>query len=371
MAKVVVIKFKKGCRAYYFSDGGLTLAKGQGVVVETARGQEYAIVVDPAREVPDEAVVSPLKPVVRIATEQDTEMVERNDARRGEAMRICKEKIAARELPMKLIDCEFTFDGSKVIFYFSSEGRVDFRDLVKDLAAVFHIRIELRQVGVRDEARMLGGIAPCGREVCCAGSMSEFQKVSIKMAKNQGLSLNPGKISGLCGRLMCCLSYENEYYADAYKKMPKLGGTVGTPEGTGTVVSVNMLKMEVRVKIEQNGALVYRDFPVSEIARRGAKDGEAQAASADAEPLAGAEAADEPEENAPLFAGGAEETAPSAREERPARKKQEGRPQETRGGQNGQNRNRGRGGRGGKGGPRPWKKPRPQNGSSPKKSDPE
>ena len=176
MAKVVVIKFKKGCRAYYFSDGGLTLAKGQGVVVETARGQEYAIVVDPAREVPDEAVVSPLKPVVRIATEQDTEMVERNDARRGEAMRICKEKIAARELPMKLIDCEFTFDGSKVIFYFSSEGRVDFRDLVKDLAAVFHIRIELRQVW----AALRPAAGKCAARGACPSSRrsaSKWQKI--------------------------------------------------------------------------------------------------------------------------------------------------------------------------------------------------
>lgn len=265
MAKVVVIKFKGSCKPYYFSAGDLALTKGQGVIVETARGLEYAIVVDPEREAEEKDLVSPLKPVVRIATEKDEAQVKRNEERRPEAMKICKEKIAARGLEMKLIGCEFTFDGNKVVFYFTSEGRVDFRDLVKDLASVFHLRIELRQVGTRDETRILGGIAPCGRECCCAGCMPDFRKVSIKMAKNQGLSLNPGKISGLCGRLMCCLSYENEYYAAACQKMPKIGATVSSPEGKGVVVSVNMLKMEVRVRIEKEGAGVYRDFPLDQI----------------------------------------------------------------------------------------------------------
>lgn len=265
MAKVVVIKFDKGCKPYYFSDGGLALQAGQGVVVETARGLEYAFVVDPAREVSDKEIVSPLKPVVRVATEKDEDARRRNAERRPQAMEICREKIRQRGLEMKLIDCEFTFDGSKVVFYFTAEGRVDFRELVKDLAAVFHIRIELRQVGIRDETRILGGIAPCGRECCCAGCMPEFRKVSIKMAKNQGLSLNPGKISGLCGRLMCCLAYENEYYADVYKKMPKIGSTVGTPEGKGTVITVNMLKMFCRVKIEKGDGLIYRDYPLAEL----------------------------------------------------------------------------------------------------------
>ncbi len=265
MAKVVVVKFKGSCKPYYFSAGNLALTRGMGVVVETARGIEYGTVVDPEREVEEGAIVSPLKPVVRIATEKDVAAVERAEARRADAMRICREKIAARGLEMKLISCEFTFDGSKVIFYFSSEGRVDFRDLVKDLASAFHLRIELRQVGVRDETRLLGGIAPCGRECCCAGCMPEFKKVSIKMAKNQGLSLNPGKISGLCGRLMCCLSYENEYYAAAFKKMPKNGSPVTTPEGKGTVVSSNMLKMEVRVRVEKDGTTVYRDFPLDSL----------------------------------------------------------------------------------------------------------
>lgn len=276
MAKVVVIKFKNNCKPYYFSAGRTSPVRGQGVIVETSRGLEYGTVVDPEREVKDEDIVSPLKPVVRIATEKDLETVRRQEERRPEAMQICREKIKKHNLEMKLIDCEFTFDGSKVVFTFTAEGRVDFRELVKDLASVFHIRIELKQVGIRDETRILGGIAPCGRECCCAGCMPEFKKVSIKMAKNQGLSLNPGKISGLCGRLMCCLSYEDEYYAGAYKKMPKMGSTVGTPEGKGVVVSQNMLKMQVRVKIEKDGALLYRDFPITELEypKRGKEEAE-------------------------------------------------------------------------------------------------
>ena len=265
MAKVVVIKFKGNCKPYYFTDGGLSLKRGQNVVVETSRGLEFGYVVLAEKEVEDDKLVSPLKPVVRVATPQDEEAVRRNEERRPEALKICKERIAAHNLPMKLIDCEFTFDGTKVIFTFTAEHRVDFRELVKDLASIFRIRIELKQVGSRDEAKILGGIAPCGRACCCAGAMPEFQKVSIKMAKNQGLSLNPGKISGLCGRLMCCLGYENEYYAGASKKMPKIGSAIGTPEGKGTVIASDMLKMTVRVKIEKDGAVFYRDFPVSEL----------------------------------------------------------------------------------------------------------
>lgn len=274
MVKVVVIKFKNNSKPYYFSAGALTLKKGQGVIVETARGLEYGIVVCPEKETEDSAIVQPLKPVVRIATERDLETVKRNEERRPEALKTCKERIAAHGLPMKLIDCEFTFDGNKVIFTFTAENRVDFRELVRDLASVFHMRIELKQVGIRDETKILGGIAPCGRECCCAGAMPDFCRVSIKMAKNQGLSLNPGKISGLCGRLMCCLSYENEFYAAEFKKMPKIGSTVSTPEGKGVVVSVNMLKSDVHVKIEREGALVYRDFPLSELKFHKAADQE-------------------------------------------------------------------------------------------------
>lgn len=266
MVKVVATKFRTGCKLYYFAPNpGETYERNMGVIVETAKGPEYAIVVYPDKEVEESEIVSPLKPVLRIATKKDLENIARGEARRPEAVRICKEKVLARNLPMKILDCEFAFDNSKVIFYFTAEGRVDFRELVRDLASVFHIRIELRQVGIRDETKILGGIAPCGRECCCAGCMPEFKKVSIKMAKNQGLSLNPGKISGLCGRLMCCLGYENYYYADAFKKMPKVGSEVDTPDGKGTVVTTNMLKMEVRVKIELKDGLSYKDFPLEKI----------------------------------------------------------------------------------------------------------
>ena len=267
MTKVVVIKFKNGGKLYYFSPRqGEVYERNMPVVVETARGLEFAWVAYPEREVEDKEVVQPLKPIIRIATQRDKEFYAACEAKKPQAMQVCKEKIAKHGLEMKLIDCEYTFDGTKIVFYFTSAGRVDFRELVKDLASVFHIRIELRQVGTRDETKYLGGIAPCGRVCCCAGNMPEFKQVSIKMAKTQGLSLNPGKISGLCGRLMCCLSYESEYYADAYKKMPKTGSEVGTPEGKGTVVSVNMLKMTVKVKIDDhNGGLIFKDFPAEDI----------------------------------------------------------------------------------------------------------
>ena len=267
MTKVVVIKFKNGGKLYYFSPRqGEVYERNMPVVVETARGLEFAWVAYSEREVEDKEVVQPLKPIIRIATQRDKEFYAACEAKKPQAMQVCKEKIAKHGLEMKLIDCEYTFDGTKIVFYFTSAGRVDFRELVKDLASVFHIRIELRQVGTRDETKYLGGIAPCGRVCCCAGNMPEFKKVSIKMAKTQGLSLNPGKISGLCGRLMCCLSYESEYYADAYKKMPKTGSEVGTPEGKGPVVSVNMLKMTVKVKIDDhNGGLIFKDFPAEDI----------------------------------------------------------------------------------------------------------
>ena len=209
--KVIGIKFKDGGKIYYFAPNeGEEYEAGTQVVVETSKGLEFATVAFPPKEVDESEVVQPLKPIVRIATEKDKEQVRRNQERKPQAMKLAQEKIEKHNLAMKLIDCEFAFDGSKVIFYFSAESRVDFRDLVKDLAGAFHIRIELRQVGIRDETRLLGGIAPCGRECCCAGAMCDFKKVSIKMAKVQGLSLNPGKISGLCGRLRCCLSYDTD-----------------------------------------------------------------------------------------------------------------------------------------------------------------
>mgnify|MGYP002612148528 FL=1 len=279
MTKVVVIKFKNGGKLYYFSPRqGEVYERNMPVVVETARGLEFAWVAYSEREVEDKEVVQPLKPIIRIATQRDKEFYAACEAKKPQAMQVCKEKIAKHGLEMKLIDCEYTFDGTKIVFYFTSAGRVDFRELVKDLASVFHIRIELRQVGTRDETKYLGGIAPCGRVCCCAGNMPEFKKVSIKMAKTQGLSLNPGKISGLCGRLMCCLKYEQNAYEDAAKRMPKVesfvqtpdgpktGSEVGTPEGKGTVVSVNMLKMTVKVKIDDhNGGLIFKDFPAEDI----------------------------------------------------------------------------------------------------------
>ena len=270
--KVIGIKFKDGGKVYYFApQKNVTYEEDMEVVVETAKSIEIAKVAFLPREVDDSAVTQPLKPVIRIATEKDRAQRIKNIERKPEAMRIAQEKIEKHGLKMKLIDCEFAFDGSKVIFYFAADGRVDFRELVKDLAGVFHIRIELRQVGIRDETKLLGGIAPCGRVCCCAGNMPEFKKVSIKMAKTQGLSLNPGKISGLCGRLMCCLSYENDYYSEVYKKMPKMGAEVSTPEGKGTVVGENMLKQTLRVKIEKDGSLVYKDFPLKDVRFKGGK----------------------------------------------------------------------------------------------------
>ena len=267
MIKVVGIKFKNGGKLYFFAPKeGDVYERNMPVVVETSRGLEFAWVAYPEKFVTEDEIVPPLKPIIRIATQRDKDFYAQCEAKKPQAMQVCKEKILARGLQMKLVDCEYAFDGSKVVFYFTSPGRVDFRELVKDLATALHTRIELRQVGTRDETKYLGGIAPCGRVCCCAGNMPEFKKVSVKMAKNQGLSLNPGKISGLCGRLMCCLSYENDYYADAIKKMPKVGSEVGTPEGKAIVVGVNMLKMEVKIKMDdRNGGWIYKDYPVEQI----------------------------------------------------------------------------------------------------------
>ena len=267
MTKVVGIKFKNGGKLYYFSPkDGETYTRNMPVVVETARGLEYAWVAYPEKEVEDSEVVAPLKPIVRIATQKDKDTYKANEEKRPQSMKICKEKIQEHGLEMKLVDCEYAFDGSKICFYFTSANRVDFRELVKDLAGVFHMRIELRQVGTRDETKYLGGIAPCGRVCCCAGNMPEFKKVSVRMAKAQGLSLNPGKISGLCGRLMCCLSYEIDHYTEAAKNLPKVGAEVGTPDGKAIVVSLNMLKMDVRVKQDDGaGGWIYKEFPASEL----------------------------------------------------------------------------------------------------------
>lgn len=267
MAEIIGVTFKEGGKVYYFAPGKGNYKQGKGVIVETSRGVEYATVAIPRSEVSDDKLVLPLKPVIRIATERDEETHRKNIEKKDEAMAIVREKIAKHDLNMKLIDCEFAFDGAKAVFYYSAPQRVDFRELVKELSSTFHMRIELRQVGIRDEIKMLGGLAPCGRECCCSSCMPDIKKVSIKMAKNQGLSLNPGKISGLCGRLMCCLSYENEYYAEAYKRVPKIGSEVTSPDGKGTVVNVNMLKMLVRVRIEDKAkdSITYKDYPLDEL----------------------------------------------------------------------------------------------------------
>ncbi len=267
MTKVVGIQFKTGNKVYFFApQEGAVYERNTPVVVETAKGLEYAWVAHGVKEVEDSELVGTLKPVVHIATQEDTEGYRAGEEKKPQAMHICKEKIAEHGLEMKLIDCEYAFEGGKIVFYFTAPSRVDFRELVKDLASTLHARIELRQIGTRDETKYLGGIAPCGRVCCCAGNMPEFKKVSVKMAKNQGLSLNPGKISGLCGRLMCCLSYENDYYAEAIKKMPKVGSEVGCPDGRAIVVSLNMLKMKVTVKMDDHGGgWIYKEFPVEEL----------------------------------------------------------------------------------------------------------
>ncbi len=266
MAKIVGIKFKRTAKVYYFDPIGLKPKKGDTMIVETARGVEYGAVVLEVKDVPDKEVIQPLKPVIRIATEADLNKIKKDEQRAKDCIKVAAEKVAARNLKMKVIDAEYTFDNGKLVFYFTAAGRVDFRDLVKDLASAFHSRIELRQVGIRDETRLLGGIAPCGRVVCCASCLPDFRKVTIKMAKTQGLSLNPAKISGLCGRLMCCLEYENEHYSETYKLMPKIGSEVDTPDGKAIVVTNNMLTMVVTTKRQaQDGGFTYKEYKLSEI----------------------------------------------------------------------------------------------------------
>lgn len=265
MIKVVSVKFKGGGRPYYFAPCKQPLKKGDGVIVENSTGPEFATVCEAEHEVEESQVVLPLMPVIRLANQKDLEQIKKNEERKTEAMKTVREKIEARGLEMKPVDCEFSFDGTKVVVYFTAENRVDFRELIKDLSSAFHMRIELRQIGIREEIKLMGGLAPCGRECCCVRCLQEPKKVSVKMAKNQGLSLNPGKISGLCGRLMCCLEYENDYYAEVCKKVPKIGGEVTTSDGKGIAVNVNMLNMTVKVKIEQGESVSYKDYDLDKI----------------------------------------------------------------------------------------------------------
>ena len=266
MIKVIGVRFRKAGKVYYFSPGEEDIKTGQHVIVETARGVEYGYVVLGAHEVDDKKVVQPLKPVIRVATEADEETERKNKEKEKEAFNICLEKIKKHELEMKLIDTEYTFDNNKVLFYFTADGRIDFRELVKDLAAVFKTRIELRQVGVRDETKMLGGIGVCGRPLCCNTYLSEFIPVSIKMAKEQNLSLNPTKISGICGRLMCCLKNEQEAYEHLNSNLPDVGEMVKTFDGfKGEVVSVNVLRQKVKIVVEQNDEREIKEYSIKDL----------------------------------------------------------------------------------------------------------
>ena len=249
MTKVIGIKFRSGGKMYYFDPLDFEVKTGDNVIVETARGVEFGTAAGDIKFVDDSEVVQPLKPLIRIADEDDKKAHEESVKKHDEAMRICEEKIARRGLEMKLIDVEYTFDNSKVIFYFTADGRVDFRELVKDLASAFRMRIELRQIGVRDETKMMGGIGPCGRELCCHNWLDDFETVSIKMAKVQNLSLNPTKISGICGRLMCCLQFENDTYIELKKGMPEIGEYVITPDGKAIVDDINIFKNRVKTRL--------------------------------------------------------------------------------------------------------------------------
>lgn len=249
MVTVVGVRFKKAGKIYYFDPNNIEIKKNDSVIVETARGIEFGQVVVGPKQVLEEDIISPLKSVIRVATEEDKNIHKENKEKEEYALEVCTDKIKKHNLDMNLVEVEYTFDNNKVIFYFTADGRVDFRELVKDLASVFKTRIELRQIGVRDEAKMLGGIGPCGRSLCCSTWLGDFEPVSIKMAKDQSLSLNPAKISGICGRLFCCLKYEHDLYAEILQKLPNVGSKVLTPDGKGIVVETNVISELVKVRI--------------------------------------------------------------------------------------------------------------------------
>jgi cell fate regulator YaaT (PSP1 superfamily) len=265
--EVVGVRFKKAGKIYYFDPNGISIPKDTFVIVETVRGIEYGKVVVPNKQVGENDVVLPLKKVMRMADEHDRTIVEENRQSAKEAYEVCSSKVMQHELDMKLVDVEYTFDRNKVIFYFTADGRIDFRELVKDLAAVFRTRIELRQIGVRDEAKMLGGIGPCGRMLCCSTFLGDFEPVSIKMAKDQNLSLNPAKISGLCGRLMCCLKYENDEYESAKEQLPDLEDIIVTSEGPGKVIGLNILERVIQVELIKKERVV--EYTLDELIHEG------------------------------------------------------------------------------------------------------
>lgn len=265
MIKVIGVRFKKAGKIYYFSPTDLDIKRGQYVIVETARGIEFGECVIGIKEISEEEIVSPLKCVIRIADEKDILKHKENKSKEIEALEICLKKIQEHKLEMKLIDVEYTFDNNKVIFYFTADGRVDFRELVKDLATIFKTRIELRQIGVRDEAKMVGGLGPCGRPMCCSTFLGDFASVSIKMAKEQNLSLNPTKISGICGRLMCCLNYEQNTYEEIRKRLPKVGSIVKTEYGNGSVIGNSIVKEMVKVKLKKGDEEVVEEFKIIDV----------------------------------------------------------------------------------------------------------
>ena len=265
MKKIVGVRFKKPGKIYYFDPQDLKMNVGDKVIVETTAGDEFGEVAVNNRELPEDKIVNPLKKVIRVATLQDIKNMEYYKKKEAEAIKICEEKIKQHNLDMKLTDAEYKFDGSKLLFYFTADGRVDFRELVKDLASIFKTRIELRQIGVRDEVKRIGGNGVCGRELCCCSFLGNFENVSIKMAKEQNLSLNPTKISGNCGRLMCCLKYEHCVYEDKLKKLPKVGAIVKTAEGKGVVDSVEVLREILRVKFKEGEESYYKKFNASEV----------------------------------------------------------------------------------------------------------
>ncbi|MBP3652962.1 MAG: stage 0 sporulation family protein [Clostridia bacterium] len=274
MATVIGVRFKKAGKVYYFDPCDFWPKPGQNVIVETARGIEFGEVVTGARSVSDQQIVAPLKKVVRIATEEDEQRAAFNAKREEEAFRVCQEKVAKHKLEMKLVSVEYTFDNSKIIFYFTANGRVDFRELVKDLASVFKMRIELRQIGVRDEAKMLGGLGSCGRPICCGAFLGDFQPVSIKMAKEQNLSLNPTKISGQCGRLMCCLKYEQDTYEQTLKRVPRVGKDIVTPDGVGVITEINAIRETVKVRIRtgEDDSFEVREYSMDDVRKPGPND---------------------------------------------------------------------------------------------------
>ena len=269
MAMVIRVRFKRAAKLYDFDPNGLELHNGMSVVTETARGVELGECMSGVMDVSDERLILPLKPILRIATEQDLAMQKRNEQAEKEAFDIAIDRIAEHKLEMKLVDVEYAFDRSKIIFYFTANGRVDFRMLVKSLASIFKTRIELRQIGVRDEAKMLGGIGPCGRPICCRTFLSDFTPVSIKMAKEQNLSLNPTKISGLCDRLMCCLKYEQDHYEQTRKRMPRVGREIITPDGLGVINAINVLEETVRVRIAVGDSFELREYKIDDCQRPG------------------------------------------------------------------------------------------------------